>query len=305
MKSVKKAQLIPLLLVFLPALCFSQQLDLNVILMQTTFYVQGSAKKGGTTSGTVFLLIRPFSAQPDAKMTSGRAVLVTAAHVLDDIAGETAEIFLRTQQTGTERWTMQRGRFAIRRAGLPLWKQLPDIDVAAMYVTWPVPTNVIAPTTMLADDAMLTKAGAGPGVALKVVGYPLGMASNDAFFPILRTGDIASYPLLPTKDNKTFLLDFRVFKGNSGGPVFYSPHELAGGAMLCCPPQFIMGLVSKEASLNMPYAELQLSLGQIVQASLIREVIESLPAPETNEATQAQVPVELITQATKTPDVVK
>jgi hypothetical protein len=61
-----------------------------------------------------------------------------------------------------------------------------------------------------------------------------------------------------------------------------------------------MGLVSKEASFNMPYSELQLSLGQIVHARLIKEVIDSLPAPETEDAIRAQVAVELITQAPAT-----
>jgi hypothetical protein len=36
-------------------------------------------------------------------------------------------------------------------------------------------------------------------------------------FPILRAGRIASYPILPTADTKTILLDFPVLPGNSGG----------------------------------------------------------------------------------------
>jgi hypothetical protein len=297
---VKKAQLVSILFLLFSGICSCQDIDLNVMLMQSTFYVQGPAKAGGTTSGTAFLLLRPFSAQPDAKTVSGRAVLVTAAHVLDEMAGDFADISLRTQQSGTERWSMQRGRFAIRRAGAPLWKQLPNIDVAAVYVGWPVPAMGVVPTTLLADDNLLRNENAGPGVELKVLGFPLGMPGNDAFFPILRTGDIASYPLLPTKDTKTFLLDFRLFKGNSGGPVYYAPRELPGSVSTCCPPRFIMGLVSKEASFNMPYSELQLSLGQIVHARLIKEVIDSLPAPETEDAIRAQVAVELITQAPAT-----
>jgi hypothetical protein len=184
---MKKVQIIPLFLVFLPVTLFCQQTDLNVQLMQATFFVQGPAKTpaGGTTSGTAFLLLRPFSAQPDAKLVSGRPVLVTAAHVLDEIAADTAEIALRTREAGTEHWTMRPARLAIRSGGVPLWKQLPNIDVAVMYVNWPIPTTGIVSTTLLADDAMLTKAGAGPGVELKIVGYPLGARSNDAFFPIL------------------------------------------------------------------------------------------------------------------------
>ena len=134
---MKNASLISLLLVFLPVLSIGQEPELNEMLMRTTFFVQGPAKTGSTTSGTAFLLLRPFSVQPDPKTVIGRPVLVTAAHVLDEMAGDTADIALRTQQIGTEHWTMRPARLAIRRGGVPLWKQLPNIDVAVMYVKWP------------------------------------------------------------------------------------------------------------------------------------------------------------------------
>lgn len=116
-----------------------------------------------------------------------------------------------------------------------------------MYVRWPVEiTHPVPSTEMLPDDATLIKYGVGPGLELKSLGYPLGNMSNDAGFPILRTGVIASYPLLPTAETKTFLFDFRVFKGNSGGSVYYSEAAAKGPAQMCCQPQFIMGLVSQE-----------------------------------------------------------
>ena len=37
---------------------------------------------------------------------------------------------------------------------------------------------------------------------------------------IRASGRIASYPITPTSKTRTFLLDFEVFEGNSGGPVF-------------------------------------------------------------------------------------
>jgi hypothetical protein len=283
---------IAFLILLFQATASSQQFDLNVNLMQTTFLVKGPAKTG-TTMGTAFLLLRPYATQPDTKSVIGRPVLVTAAHVFEEMVGDEAEILLRTQ-SGSGQWRAQRARFAIRRAGTPLWKTLPDIDVAAIYVSWPLPSPGPVPTNLLADDAMLSKEEAGPGDELKVLGYPLGNPSNDAFFPILRTGVIASYPLLPTSSTRTFLLDFRVFKGNSGGPVYYAPRELPGSAIVCCSPQFIMGLVSQEASLDMPYSELQLSLGVIVHASLVKAVIDSLPTPETREAQDAATAVEIV-----------
>ena len=117
----------------------------------------------------------------------------------------------------------------------------------------------------------------------------LGVSSNAARFPVLRSGRIASYPLLPTERTKTFLLDFRVFKGNSGGPVYFveryrlQPGTLGGYTNY----HFIMGLVSQEVLYTEqafgPYSQesrqTQLGLASIVHASLIKQTIELLPPP--------------------------
>jgi hypothetical protein len=290
-----------LVLFFLsPVAGLAQDFDLNVVLMETTFLMVGQAKNpGAQTLGTAFVLLRPFAAQPDAHQTSGRLVLVTAAHVLEEMMGSSATIMLRTRQNGATPWLRTPARVAIRSNGQPLWKKLPNADVAVMYVKWPLVSartvdTTFAPTTLLADDELLKKVNAiGPGVELKVLGYPLGNPGNEIGFSILRTGVIASYPLLPTLNTRTFLLDFRVFQGNSGGPVYFSQPIIRGSGFSCCPPQFIMGLVSQEALMSQPYSQLQLQLGQIVHASVIRATIDLLPAPETNEAAEGESPVEL------------
>ncbi len=116
------------------------------------------------------------------------------------------------------------------------------------------------------------------------------MEANDAGFPILRSGKIASYPLLPTGQTKTFLLDFMVFKGNSGGPVYmvestrtYQNLTHIGTV------NFIAGLVTQERAYSEQLvgqysAELhqyQLGLAVVVHASLIKQAINMLPSPET------------------------
>ena len=69
---------------------------------------------------------------------------------------------------------------------------------------------------LLADDEMLSLFEANPGEELTALGYPLGAESNSAGFAILRSGKIASYPLLPTEATQKFLFDFAIFPGNSG-----------------------------------------------------------------------------------------
>jgi S1-C subfamily serine protease len=72
----------------------------------------------------------------------------------------------------------------------------------------------------LIDDQKLSEFEIHPGDELNVLGYPLGFG-NVGDFPVLRSGKIASYPLVPTSENPFFLPDFRVFQGNSGGPVYF------------------------------------------------------------------------------------
>jgi hypothetical protein len=282
-----------LLLCLAPMLGFCQQTDLNVSLMQTTFLVVGPGKNPGeSTLGTAFLLLRPFSVQPDenagkSQVAAGRMVLVTAAHIFEKVSGEDVLIFLR-KKSG-EQWVSQPASFKIRRGNKPLWTKLPDTDVAAIYVNWPLPAPDTIEIAALADDEKLAEAGVEPGAQLNVLGYPFGAKSNEAGFPILRAGVIASYPLLPTKNTKTFLLNFRVFKGDSGGPVYYSPSVPRGKHSICCPAQFIMGLVSQEASVNRRYSQLDLSLGKVVHAGAIKATIESLPAPETADEVNVEL----------------
>jgi hypothetical protein len=178
----------------------------------------------------------------------------------------------------------------IRINGQPLWKESPNSDVAVMYIVIPadVPLTVITPL-MFADDEMLTTYGITPGEELRCLGYPLGIASNVALFPILRSGRIASYPLLPTGTTKTFLLDFRVFKGNSGGPVYFVERNRVNPKAfgVYTSFHFLIGLVSQETLYNemstgqysQEVRQTQLGLAVIVHASIIKQTIEMLPTP--------------------------
>ena len=94
-------------------------------------------------------------------------------------------------------------------------------DVAVMTVTAPPEfAKAAIPLAWLAKDDTFDQYAVGPGDELMALGFPRGLAANSAGFPILRAGRVASYPLAPSANNPTFLLDFAVFPGNSGGPVY-------------------------------------------------------------------------------------
>jgi hypothetical protein len=203
--------------------------------------------------------------------------------------GDTAILHMRIK-TNERGWTPQLVSLAIRSNSQPLWKKHPEADVAVMYVRLPPNSIPLLTTELLATDEALSEFEIHPGDELECLGYPLGMEANSGGFPILRSGKVASYPLLPTDKVKTFLFDFRVFKGNSGGPVYFvQSNRIYNGATHIGSVHFIVGLVSQESLVQQqfvsPYSEelrqLQLGLAVVVHASLIRQAIGLLPSPET------------------------
>ena len=255
-----------------------KDIELNTVLMESTFKLEGRNAQGQPTLSTAFVMGRPYPDQP----TKAAFVLITAAHVLEDMQGNAAVLHLRRKME-TGNWVRLPIQIPIRANGRPRWTKHPDADIAVMYVS--IPTVVSIPllsTNLLADDKALSNFEIHPGDELECLGFPLGLEANDAGFPILRSGKIASYPLLPTNTTKTFLFDFRIFKGNSGGPVYFvQSNRTYGGAMRVETIHFIIGLVSKESVFQQPYSEYQLGLAAVVHASLIKEAINLLPSPET------------------------
>ncbi len=262
-----------------------KHLELNTVLMQCTFEIEGRNAEGQESIGTAFVIGRPIPSIPNR----ARYVLVTAGHVLSDIATDSATLYLR-RRAGSDHWAPAPISVPIRARGRPLWTKHPSADVAVMYIK--VPTDVSIPlltTDFLADDAVLSRFEIHPGDELECLGFPLGLASNRARFPVLRSGRVASYPLLPTSAVKTFLFDFRVFKGNSGGPVYFvQTNRSYGNAVhLGETVSFIVGLVSGEElfsqRISSPYQQevrqVQLGLAVVVDASLIKQAIEMLPPP--------------------------
>lgn len=260
-----------------------QRFELNTALMNST-YLLTTQVSGVATMGTGFILGRPFP--HDA--SQARMVLVTAAHVLNGMPGENIFIIMRRKVGPT--WQLVPTPFPIRHDGRPLWVQHQSADVAAMYINLPPdlkPEGLVS-TDLLANDKLLTDYEIHPGDELNVLGYPLGVTSNGGF-PVLRSGKIASYPLVPVKENPYFLLDFRIFKGNSGGPVYLINNgRTYGGAMNIVTIQLIMGLVSEELG----YVEQTqgiyensvktkpLGLAKIVPAAYIAETINLLSPVE-------------------------
>jgi hypothetical protein len=205
-------------------------------------------------------------------------VMVSAAHVFDDIKGDIATINFRWKGQD-DKYLQKPHEIKLREAGKALYVKHPDVDVAALYVKMPVDFKaVLLPTELLAGDDLLKQYEIHPGDELSCLGYPL-FASGPHGYPILRSGKIASYPLVPTKEVKQWWFDFRVFKGNSGGPVYFVDRGRTYGNSTKVGEtiQFLAGLMTSQVHAAL-VNNTDLQLGVVIPAVFIRETIDMLPA---------------------------
>jgi hypothetical protein len=245
-------------------------LDVSVELINATVQLEQPLADGKRTVGTGFLLSAP---TPDGKP---RTVLVTATHVLKNMPGAEMSIGYRVQGPSGA-WKFQPQKITIRDGATELWSRNPDRDISAIVVEAPAEfAKAAIPLSWLADGEAFKRYDLGPGDEMLALGFPRGVAANSAGFPILRAGRVASYPLAPSREFPTFMLDFSVFPGNSGGPVFMAGGlHRADGAAPAVETPLITGMLTQHAELNSE----RLEIGIVTQAMFIRDTIEMLDQP--------------------------
>lgn len=255
--------------------------DLSVDLIKATVQLEQPLGDGSRTVGTGFLVSDP---TPDGKP---RTILVTAAHVFEKMPSMSARIGYRIQ--GSEGvWRYDPEALKIRDGDHPLWTKHPTRDVAAMVVEAPPEfAKAAIPLNYLAQDDTFNKFNLGPGDEMMALGFPRGLSANSAGFPILRSGRVASYPLAPATNFPTFLMDFSVFPGNSGGPVFMAEGaRRRPGASESQEVQFVAGLLTQQVELSGE----RLEIGIVTHAKFIRETLALLDKVPGATVTQARAP---------------
>lgn len=249
-------------------------MDLAVELIHATVQVEQPLGDGTRTVGTGFLISAP---GPDG---SPRTVLVTANHVLQKMPGETARIGYRISNPDGS-WSYSPQPVKIRDgSGGALWTQHPNRDVAAITIKAPPEfAKAALPVDYLASDDTFDRYRVGAGDEMMALGFPRGLSANAAGFPILRSGRVASYPVAPAQIFPTFLLDFSVFPGNSGGPVFVSRQARSETGVTQVAdqkdPGFIAGLLTQQVELNNE----RLEIGIVTHAKYVRETIALMENP--------------------------
>ncbi|SEU38614.1 S1 family peptidase [Stigmatella erecta] len=252
-------------------------------LMRSTFRFSGNGRAGKNVSGTAFVVGSPC---PKAPLSSA-IVLVTANHVLESI--EADEIVLIGRVARDERWEVLPLTLKIRQNSRQLWIKHPRADVAVMYapLLQVIPTGSLLPTEYLANDDFMKKYEISPGDEIFSLGYPFGKASDSpGEFPLLRSGRIASYPLVPTADVRVFNIDQRIFRGDSGGPVYIAQGGRTYRGALTTGIVFgVLGVLvgevvfeeKSEQAFDTVVRQYPLNVGRVVHASLIAEAIAMLP----------------------------
>ena len=104
-----------------------------------------------------------------------------------------------------------------------------SVDVAAFHVNHEVLANdkAVLSYFSLTDHAMgiaeMADAGVSEGDGIFVLGFPMGIVSDQSMYVISRLGSIARIRDVLQGKESSILIDANIFPGNSGGPVIIRP----------------------------------------------------------------------------------
>ncbi len=244
------------------------QNDLNMTMLGATFKLEQPQKSGMSIVGTGWL-VRVTGEGQEAKIA-----LVTAFHVFDQMKEQNVKVhWRRVDENG--KWHREPTEIRIRdENGAQLWLTHPERDIATLWVNPPEQCRENSiPFEALADEKSLKAFEVSIGDELLALGYPRGLSANDIGFAILRSGRVASYPIWPVKDFPTFLMDFSVFTGNSGGPVYMSERlRKRASQSKVDEAHFVAGILTQQVNLNNE----RLEIGIVVHSAFVRDLLTEL-----------------------------
>lgn len=232
----------------------------------------------GRSSGTGFLVARPAQdASPPQTQDPHAAkscLLITAGHVLEESPEPRYELILRSAGLDGS-WKRTPISVPVRDGDKPLWRKHPELDVAVLPVD--IPSEVtVTPLALeqVADGDWVANGKLHVAQAVVIPCYPAQLEANEAGWPVVRHGTVASHPLTPVAKVRTMLIDFHTFGGDSGAPVLTQ----------CGDTWHVVGLVSgmhrQTDKAVMPLQEVTfhtpLGLSIVVQAALIHDTIKLL-----------------------------
>jgi len=206
-------------------------------------------------------LVQKDSSGKDRFVTGGAAVLIrdsannvfiaTALHVFEEPERKWAPESLQIRNWRDEkvsRYQQFGSTLLLRRDGIPLYTVSRDLDLAV------IPVNQEIIERALDDDRSLytlTPSDVGDdvdifdGADVFILGFP-GLVGEEYQQRALMRAGIIAWTDSSSPSKHDFLVDSRIFPGNSGGPVFSSAAGMTRDASLRAgKPTRLLGLVSK------------------------------------------------------------
>jgi hypothetical protein len=148
-----------------------------------------------------------------------RFALVSAAHVFEEMRKSTCTVHFRAAD-GKGGFSRHATDLKVREGDKPLWVRQPSADVAAIFVELPEKVDVVPfEIGQIANEDFFDAGKLRIGQEVYVPCFPAKIESNEAGFPILRKGSIATFPLTSPTVGDAILIDYSHFGGDSGSPV--------------------------------------------------------------------------------------
>lgn len=197
--------------------------------------------------GTGFVVISP----------KKNLVLVTAKHVVINNSGIIPGLAYRINEDSNTSSVLITDNY-FRKIGAGDWYYSTSDDVACRFIGRKKTSKVSASEY----SYFASKDKIGPASPVLILGFPLGLRSEEHALPIVRKGIVARI------NPADIIVDANVFPGNSGGPVIYKPTYVFGSTIKSpyINEEMIVGLVSS----YIPYKEVAVSQ-QTKQARIIFE----------------------------------
>jgi len=199
-------------------------------------------------TGFIVALPRPELGEPPQHST----FLVTNKHVLEN----TKKIKLRFNSLAgniTKDYTLDTVTNDEK-----MWSGHPsaEIDIAAITInsSYLLSDSVKFTPLILGreslDNEQMKSSGLSEGDQVYVLGYPLGIVSENNNYVIARAGVIARIRDMLAGHSSNFLIDSNIFPGNSGGPVIVRPEAMSINGTQAITKSSLIGIVKSYVPFN-------------------------------------------------------
>ena len=255
---------VPAILTVLLLLLWSPSVRADEAAEQLVLATYKLANDASTATGTVYR----------RKIAEGRThcYVVTAAHVFEAMKGDACALVSRTRHDDGL-YMRHEIQVPVRNDGKLLWKKHSKQDIAVLLLPDDLSIEAL-PFECLATEEALKQIHVGDDVYSAV--YPERSEANPAGLPILRSGMIASHPLLPVKPHPMYLVDTTAWPGDSGGPVIHKALRAPTGGPL------VIGIIRgmrnitdtvKESRFVEKKTHYPLGISEVLHAVLARDLI--------------------------------